>query len=90
MPGYQQNINCLALVFLFNTFWGDGFWVGFVPPAPALMTPAAGYMLVWREGNRTIRRYRNDDRHVDIIEGEWFTSEKITASDSGGVVYNAV
>lgn len=68
--------------------WGDGFWCGYTPPTPALAQPAAGYTLVW--GTRQVQRLRDNFRHEDVIEAEWFTDEVITASDGGGIVYNAV
>jgi len=52
------------------------------------MTPAAGYVLEW--GNRTVRRYREDQEHQDVVEAMHYTDEVITASDSGAVLYNCV
>jgi len=68
--------------------WGDQFWCGYVPATPSLMTPAAGYVLEW--GNRTVRRYREDQEHQDVVEAMHYTDEVITASDSGAVLYNVV
>lgn len=68
--------------------WDDDFWCGYVPPNPSLMTPATGYVFTW--GNREIRRYRQEQEHVDVLEGQWYTAEVVTASDAAGIVYNAV
>lgn len=68
--------------------WGENMWVGYVPPTAALMTPAAGYTLVW--GNRTVSRFREDQEKQDVVEAEWYTDELVTASDAGGVVYNTL
>ena len=68
--------------------WGDGFWCGYVPGGPALMTPAAGYSLEWM--SREVRRYRLDTRHSDKIEAQHSTAEVITASDAGAVLFNVV
>ena len=68
--------------------WGDAFWCGYVPGAPALMTPAAGYCLEWM--GREIRRYRLDVRHSDKIEAQHSTAEVISASDAAGIIYNCV
>ncbi len=68
--------------------WGKTLWIGYVPPSPALMTPAAGYVLQWQ--SREIRRYRLDTRHADKIEAQHSTTEIVTASDSGAIVYAAV
>lgn len=68
--------------------WDDDFWVGYVPPAPALRTPAAGYVLRW--GARETNRFREDQEHQDVYEIGEFTVEVVTASDAGAIVYNAV
>jgi len=68
--------------------WGDDFWCGYVPAVPSLMTPAAGYTLEWEA--RTIRRYRQDQEHTDVIEGTHSTDEVVSASDAGAIIYNAV
>lgn len=70
--------------------WGDDFWVGYVPAAPALEEPAAGYTLVWREDNRTINRFREDQEHQDIVESGWSTDEVISSSVAGAIVFNCV
>jgi len=64
--------------------WGDMLWVGYVPSSPALEEPAAGYTIRW--GTRSIRNYREDMRHRNIIEAEEWTDELITASDAGGIM----
>ncbi len=68
--------------------WGDGFWVGYVAPTPALMTPSAGYLLEWQ--TREVRRYREDQERQDVLEASHYTDEVISASDAGALVYNAV
>lgn len=68
--------------------WGDQFWCGYVPANASLMTPAAGYTFTWE--SRTVKRYRLDTRHADKLEVEESTDERISASDSGGVLYNCI
>ncbi len=68
--------------------WGDDFWVGYVPLAPALEVPATGYVLTW--GDRVIERFREDQEKQDVVAGEWFTCEKVTASDAGAGFYDVV
>lgn len=70
--------------------WGDGFWTGFVPNAPALETPAAGYVLVWGQGNRAVEQYFEVPEKQYVVESGWSTSEKVTASDSGFLMMNVV
>lgn len=68
--------------------WGDDVWIGYVPPAANLMTPAAGYVLQW--GDREVRRFREDQERQDVVEACHYTDEVITASDAGALIYNAV
>lgn len=68
--------------------WGDALWIGYVPSSPALMTPAAGYVLEWEK--RTISRFREDQERTDVIEGSHNVDEIVTASDAGAIIYNAV
>ncbi len=68
--------------------WDNGFWVGYVPEAAALMTPAAGYLLEWEQ--RTVRRYRLDEERSDKFEASHSTAECITASDAGALCASAV
>lgn len=78
----EGNANSLSYV------WGDYFWVGYVAPAPALMTPSAGYVLEWNA--RTVNTYREDQEHQDVIEAMEYTDEVITASDAGALLANVV
>ncbi len=68
--------------------WGDDFWCGYVPSAPALEVPAAGYCLQW--GERKVERFREEQEHQDVIAAEWFTDEIVSASDAGAGMYDAV
>lgn len=68
--------------------WGNDFWCGYVAPGAALETPSAGYVLRW--GNRSIERHRYGEEKMDVIVGQHFTAEKITASDAGAGYYNVV
>ena len=68
--------------------WGDDFWCGYVPSSPALEVPAAGYCMQW--GARKVERFREEQEHQDVIAAEWFTDEKITASDSGAIYADCI
>ena len=68
--------------------WGDDFWCGYVPSAPALEVPAAGYCLQW--GARKVERFREEQEHQDVVAAEWYTDEIISASDAGAGFYNCV
>lgn len=68
--------------------WDDDFWMGYVPPSPALMTPAAGYTLEWQ--SRQVRRFRREEEYTDVVEASHSTDEIISASDAGAILYNCV
>lgn len=68
--------------------WGDQFWCGYVPSAPSLRTPAAGYVLQWQP--REVRRYREEQEHQDIIECQESYAVVKSASEAGAVLYNCV
>jgi hypothetical protein len=63
--------------------WGDMLWTGWVAPAAAIEEPSAGYVFMWKD--RTIARYREEEEHQDIVEGEWFYATNICASDAGAI-----
>ena len=68
--------------------WGNDFWCGYVAPSPALEEATAGYVFRW--GDRTIETFHYNEEKMDVVGGEWFTDEKITASDAGAGYYNVV
>ena len=68
--------------------WGDDFWCGYVPSAPALEVPAAGYVLTW--GARKVERFREEQEHQDVIAAEHYTDEIVSASDAGAGLYDCV
>lgn len=69
-------------------FTGDSALLCYVPDAPGLYTPSAGYTFTWRQylamssGTR-IFRFRIDERRSDRIEGESAYDMKIVAADLG-------
>jgi hypothetical protein len=64
--------------------WGKGCWVGYVPPAAALRTPAAGYLLEFE--TRVVRQYRNEQEHSDTFEALHSTAEVVAASEAGAII----
>ena len=67
--------------------WDDDAVLLYVPNAPSLMTPAAGYMFVWKPlvggGPQYIRRYRSEAKSTDYIEIRSYFDVKITSADAG-------
>ena len=61
--------------------WGKSAWLGYVPPNPGLMTPAAGYIMTWK--NRTVERHRMPLEKADFYRVEWHYDDKVTCADAG-------
>ena len=77
----------------YSRIWGKNALLMYTPAAPSLMTPAAGYTFVWRRVPNALqfmKRMRDEEREVDIIEGNSYFDQKITASNAGLFLSNAV
>lgn len=77
----------------YSRVWGKHALVMYVPAAASLMTPAAGYTLVWDRVPGALsytRRLRNDEREVDIIEANSYFDQKVTAARAGTFLSGAV
>jgi len=68
--------------------WGDGMWIGYVTPTPALMVPSAGYVFEWE--SRAVSRFREDQEKQDIFEAEHNIDEVITASEAGAYLIDLI
>lgn len=71
-------------------------WIGYAPPAPALMTPSAGYIFSWvgrfgsgAFGNR-IKKFRMEHLDADRIEGEMAFGMNIVSSSLGVLLTNVL
>ena len=62
----------------YSKVWGKNCWIGYVPPNPAVMTPAAAYM--FRAGYQT-RKWVETSSQSTIVEGrEIYTVEVVSAA----------
>ena len=61
--------------------WGKDFWLGYVPPSPGLMIPAAGYVFEWQA--RQVERFREDQEKQDIFTASMNWDVELTAADAG-------
>lgn len=68
--------------------WGKSVLMLYVPPAPALMTPAAGYAFEWKP--MEVARFREDQERQDVFEVRHSVAEKITGSDAGYLLTSVV
>src|SRR6266545_976135 len=66
--------------------WGKSGLLLYTPAAPSIMLPAAGYTFVWaRVPNalQYIKRMRDDEKEVDIIEVNTYFDQNQTAAKAG-------
>lgn len=73
--------------------FGKGALMTYVPPAPSLMSPAAGYTFVWnRVANalQYIKRMRDEEAEFDIIEMSSYFDQKLTAKGAGTYIATVV
>lgn len=77
----------------YTRVWGKNALLLYVPDRPSLMTPAAGYTFVWQRvaaALQYIKRMRDEEREVDIIEGNGYFDQKATATKAGQFLASAV
>jgi len=77
----------------YTRIWGKNGLLVYVPPTPSLLTPAAGYTFVWQlvaNAIQYIKRMRDEEKEIDIIEANSFFDQKITAASAGLFLSSAV
>ena len=77
----------------YTRIWGKHALLIYVPAAPSLLTPAAGYTFVWQivpNALQYIKTMRNEEREVDIIEANTYFAQKLTAARAGAFLEDAV
>lgn len=70
----------------YTRIWGKNALLAYVPASPSLLTPAAGYTFAWQvvaNAIQYIKRMRNEEKEIDIIESNSYFDQKITASNAG-------
>ncbi len=76
-----------------SRIWGKHALMAYVPARASLMTPAAGYTFVWQRvpsAQQYIKRMRDDEREVDIIEGNSYFDQKAVGTDAGQFAQNVI
>ncbi len=73
---------------VYSYVWGKDVWVGFVAPNPGLQMPSAMYQFT--SGQRSVRRWREEAEHQDVVEAYELVGEKIVSSLLGYVIKAAV
>lgn len=77
----------------YSRIWGKHALLLHVPMSPSLLTPAAGYTFVWQvvpNALQYIKRMRNEEREIDIVEANSYFDQKVTSSRSGLFLSGAV
>lgn len=77
----------------YTRIWGKNALMVYAPPRASLKQPAAGYTFVWQvvpAALQYIKRMRDEEREVDIIEANTYFDQKATASRAGAFLANAV
>lgn len=77
----------------YTRIWGKSALLLYVPPAASLLTPAAGYTFVWQvvpNALQYIKRMRNEEREIDIIEANTYFAQATTATNAGAFLDTAV
>lgn len=77
----------------YSRIWGKAALLLYVPARPSLMTPAAGYTFVWNRvanARQYIKSMRNEEREIDIIEGNSYFDQAQTAAGAGLYMASAV
>lgn len=78
---------------VYTRIWGKGALMLYRPPAPALLTPSAGYTFVWQRipaALQYIKRMRDEEREVDIFEGNTYFDQKAVSTGAGLFMATAV
>ena len=77
----------------YDRIWGKHALLYYKTNAPAINSPAAGYTLTWNvipNSYMYIKRMRNEEKEIDIIEGNAYFDHVVTSPLAGTFLQNAV
>lgn len=77
----------------YQRVWGKNMLLAYVPEAPSLFAPAAGYCFTWSrvEGSLSfVKRMRNEEREVTILEANSYFTHAQTSKNAGIFLSNCV
>ncbi len=77
----------------YSRLWGKNCLMMYRPDRPSIMRPAAGYTFVWQvvpNALQYIKRMRDEEKEIDIIEGNSYFVLKKTATVAGMIIAEAV
>jgi len=70
----------------YTRVWGNNALLLYVPERPSLRTPSACYTVVWNRvpnAKMYIKRMRNEEREIDIMEGNSYFDHLVTGTSAG-------
>ena len=78
---------------VYTRIWGKNALLLSVPDRPSVLTPAAGYTFTWARVPNSLSymlRFRDDQREMDILEGNSYFDQKVTSALAGEFLSNVV
>ncbi len=70
----------------YSRVWGKNGLMLYTPPSPSLMTPSAGYTVVWNRvagANQYMQRFRREEAEADLMVINSYFSQKRTGNGAG-------
>jgi hypothetical protein len=77
----------------YSRIWGKHMLLLYGVNAPTIMAPAGGYTVAWQRRVSPlgyVRRFRDDERELDVFEASSFYTHKVTTSRAGVFLSGAV
>lgn len=77
----------------YSRVWGKNALLLYTPPSPSLMTPTAGYTIVWQRvagANQYMQRFRRDEQEADLLVANSYFQQKRLVAAAGAFLESAV
>jgi hypothetical protein len=77
----------------YSRIWGKNGLMLYTPQSPSLMTPSAGYTIVWNRvasALQYMQRFRREETEADLLVINSYFTQKRTMADAGLFLSNAV
>jgi hypothetical protein len=77
----------------YSRIWGKHGLMVYTPPSPSLMTPSAGYTVVWNRvagANQYMQRFRREETEADLMVINSYFSQKRISAGAGLFLSGAV
>ena len=77
----------------YSRVWGKHALLIFTPPSPSLMTPSAGYTVVWQRvagAVQYMQRFRREEQEADLLVANSYFTQKRVSAGAGAMLSSAV